>query len=658
MGWFGPVGGTGDGGLGLSDPNADRIVFWDESKGAAGDYEFLSLGSGLSISGTVLSATGSVSTEFADDVFRVIDDGDNTKKVGFQISGITTGTTRTWTFPDADSTFCGIDLTQTLTNKTINASNNTLSNIGTSALSNSAVTYAKMQNVSATDRLLGRISAGSGVVEEVTCTDFAQSLLDDTDAGTARTTLGLGSLATLSTINTSNWSGTDLAITHGGTGASDAGTARTNLGLAIGTNVQAYSSNLDDFSGKSAPTGDVVGTSDTQTLTNKTLTSPTITVRDDVFTLQDNADNTKQALFQLSAITTSTTRTFTLPDANTTIVGTDATQTLTNKTISGSGNTLTNLPGANITAGTVAFAAIVDVTDNRLLGRSAGTDGAMMEISIGTGLSLSGGTISNTGGGPSFTDDNFAVQDDGDNTKQFKLQCSGITTSTTRVGTVPDADFTFCGIALTQTLTNKTLDSSTNTIRVFDNTFQIKDNADDTKIADFDCSAIGTGTTRTWAFPNAAGTFCGIATTQTLTNKTINASNNTISNLDDGNFVTTADVLQGALIFTLYPEGATGIAGDGEVPFDCTITGVRALADQSGSIQVDIWKDSYANFPPTNADSITASAPVTISSATKSEDLTLTGWTTTLSEGDLLRFNVDSVTSITRCLIVLDVRKT
>jgi len=162
MGWFGPVGGTGDGGLGLSDPNADRIVFWDESKGAAGDYEFLSLGSGLSISGTVLSATGSVSTEFADDVFRVIDDGDNTKKVGFQISGITTGTTRTWTFPDADSTFCGIDLTQTLTNKTINASNNTLSNIGTSALSNSAVTYAKMQNVSATDRLLGRISAGSG----------------------------------------------------------------------------------------------------------------------------------------------------------------------------------------------------------------------------------------------------------------------------------------------------------------------------------------------------------------------------------------------------------------------------------------------------------------------------------------------------------------
>jgi hypothetical protein len=58
-------------------------------------------------------------------------------------------------------------------------------------IANDAVTYAKMQNVSATDKLLGRSTAGSGDVEEITCTSFARSVLDDADAATARTTLGL-----------------------------------------------------------------------------------------------------------------------------------------------------------------------------------------------------------------------------------------------------------------------------------------------------------------------------------------------------------------------------------------------------------------------------------------------------------------------------------
>lgn len=101
-------------------------------------------------------------------------------------------------------------------------------------------------------------------------------------------------------------------------------------------------------------------------------------------------------------------------------------------------------------------------------------------------------------------------------------------------------------------------------------------------------------------------------------------------------------------------EIADGIKGDIEVPFAWTdITSVRLLADQSGSIVVDIWKDTYANFPATDADTITASAPPTISTATKSEDTTLTGWTVTGSVGDVLRFNVDSCTDIERVTVSL-----
>lgn len=68
-----------------------------------------------------------------------------------------------------------------------------------------------------------------------------------------------------------------IPVTSGGTGATTASAARTNLGLVIGTDVQAYDADLTTWAGKTAPSGTVVGTSDTQTLTNKTLTSPTLT---------------------------------------------------------------------------------------------------------------------------------------------------------------------------------------------------------------------------------------------------------------------------------------------------------------------------------------------------------------------------------------------
>lgn len=89
--------------------------------------------------------------------------------------------------------------------------------------------------------LNGTLMTPSGVdpVYSGTISAFGASLIDDADASTARTTLGLGALATqdISYVNTNveigdtNWTGADLEIVNGGTGASSAGAARNNLGL-------------------------------------------------------------------------------------------------------------------------------------------------------------------------------------------------------------------------------------------------------------------------------------------------------------------------------------------------------------------------------------------------------------------------------------------
>lgn len=101
----------------------------------------------------------------------------------------------------------------------------------------------------------------------------------------------------------------------------------------------------------------------------------------------------------------------------------------------------------------------------------------------------------------------------------------------------------------------------------------------------------------------------------------------------------------------------TGVKADLYFPFACTITSVILLADQVGSIVLDLWKDSYSNYPPTVGDSITASAKPTLSSAIKSQDSTLTGWTKAISAGDSIRINVDSATTVTRVTVVLVLSK-
>jgi len=82
------------------------------------------------------------------------------------------------------------------------------------------------------------------------------------------------------------------------------------------------------------------------------------------------------------------------------------------------------------------------------------------------------------------------------------------------------------------------------------------------------------------------------------------------------------------------------------------ITGYDSTgASVSGSVVLDIWKDTDANYPPTVADTITASAKPTISTGVKASDSTLTGWTKTFSAGDWFVFNVDSFTDFAKVRI-------
>lgn len=121
-----------------------------------------------------------------------------------------------------------------------------------------------------------------------------------------------------------------------------------------------------------------------------------------------------------------------------------------------------------------------------------------------------------------------------------------------------------------------------------------------------------------------------------------------------------ADLPIGSIGITIDGGGSaitTGQKGYVSIPYACTINSATILLDQSGSIVIDVWKDAYANYPPTVADTITAAAKPTVSGAVKSQDTTLTGWTTSVSAGDVIGFNVDSITTATRATLILKVTK-
>lgn len=94
------------------------------------------------------------------------------------------------------------------------------------------------------------------------------------------------------------------------------------------------------------------------------------------------------------------------------------------------------------------------------------------------------------------------------------------------------------------------------------------------------------------------------------------------------------------------------------IPYNANILGWTLLGNASGSAVVDVQVDTLANYPPTGGDSIVGANPPTLTAATNSTGDT-TGWTaTSFVAGDIVRFSLSSVSTLTQLTLVLTLEKT
>ena len=195
--------------------------------------------------------------------------------------------------------------------------------------------------------------------------------------------------------------------------------------LVVLSDTQVTNLNASFLRGKLPPTGDIVGTTDTQTLTNKTLTSPTInTAIIGSVGITFNGSTSGTTILKASATASGT---LTLPAATDTLVGKNTTDTLTNKSIAAGSNTITGLTNTNLSG-------------------SAGISNANLANSTISGVALGSNLSALT-----FTDYLVSAAGyDGSTARTVSVAGTSINTGNTLVARDASGDFTAGSITATQ----------------------------------------------------------------------------------------------------------------------------------------------------------------------------------------------------------------
>jgi len=307
------------------------------------------------------------------------------------------------TFPNATDTVVGRDTTDTLTNKTISGGSNTISNIGNSSLTNSAIT----------------INGSSVSLGGSTTISTNLTIVDDSSTS-ATITSGSDTLSVLGGSNLSSTISGDtltIALNSSVTGLTSLQTE--TLTNASGNLLVDSATYITEFRGDGSSTrGQIQLNCEVNTHGQKIVPQPH---------------------------SEGVTNTLTLPaGADQELVGTIDTQTLTNKTIDASNNTLSNIGNSSLSNSTITIADDSSTTTTIGLGETLKIAGSGITTSIsgdtitltGATLSYSKGTAIGDGSTTAFTINSGRAVDD------ILVYVNGICL-------VPTDDYTISGTTLT-----------------------------------------------------------------------------------------------------------------------------------------------------------------------------------------------------------------